>query len=181
LLEKGSGTGGIGVGVVGVATCIIAEVYVSEMKIRKTFGLIGAAVITCTTTPCVANDQLPSRYIIRGYEGTPGYVSCIPKGNFIQSRITKCKESMINKATLRGYPGTIAGYTTPGGELIEEFYTDDTYANCSLYQQGCKVLIQINKGGYKLATKIVAPFGRLTAITYYLGGQRILSIVEDRS
>lgn len=124
--------------------------------------------------------QLPSQHIIRGYEGTPGSVSCLPKGAARHDRITSCRE-VSSKATLNGISGDLISYFTPTGDRIDEFYTSDTYSNCSVYNGGCETLARVGSNGFRRAIKKVDPsIGVLTVVSLYLDGMRILSIVEDR-
>jgi hypothetical protein len=153
------------------------------MNFVKAFYGISIAALSISIYPNAAQAQLSSVHIKRGYEGTPGFVSCLPQGAPTGERITDCRE-VVSKATLEGISGDLTTYYSAEGIRIDHFYAEDQASGCSIYrrEEGCETSIRLNSGIFRKGTVKVDPdIGPLTVISYYLDGIRILSIVEDRS
>ncbi len=153
------------------------------MKFCKAFYRISVAALSISTYPIAAQAQVSSVHITRGYEGTPGFVSCLPQGAPSRERITDCRE-VSSKARLDGLSGNMITYYSSEGIRIDEFYAENEMSKCSIYRngEGCERSIRLNSGIFRKGMVQVDPdIGPLTVISYYLDGIRILSIVEDRS
>ena len=152
----------------------------------QTLNALKSLVITIfavSSVSSLADAQGVRPTVIRGFEGMAGTVSCLPQGEYDQSRITSCSE-ISAQATLGGIPGNISGYIVPSGDRIDKFYSDQSLSSCSIYrqEQGCEAYIRLNGDSFRMGIVRVDPnIGRLTVISYYLEGRRILSIVEDRN
>jgi hypothetical protein len=153
------------------------------MYFFKRFFAISIATFSISIYPIAAQAQVSSVHITRGYQGTPGFVSCLPQGAPTGERITDCRE-VESKATLEGISGNMTTYYSPDGKRIDYFYTEDQTSECSIYRRedGCETSIRLNMGIFRKGiTKVDPDIGPLTVISYYLDGIRILSIIEDRS